>query len=142
MKRSDDSGAGSTKRADAYKLRDLLVEYTLRSREFEANRNLYDSLLNSVCGRQACSRGWSRWRSTLSDKALPPAKPVLRPQSTVILTALVFSLVAGIVIAFLMESLDTGLRSITQRSKYASPSFRRWPSFHERGVPLSIRPEH
>ena len=48
------------------------------------------------------------------DQALPPANPVLRPQSTIILTALVFSLLGGIVVAFLMESLDTGLRSIAE----------------------------
>jgi capsular exopolysaccharide synthesis family protein len=39
---------------------------------------------------------------------------VLRPQSTVILTALIFSLIGGVVAAFLMESLDTGLRSIAE----------------------------
>ena len=39
---------------------------------------------------------------------------MLQPQSTIIITALVFSLLGGIVVAFLMESLDTGLRSIAE----------------------------
>jgi len=39
---------------------------------------------------------------------------VLPPQSTVIITSLIFALLGGIVVAFLMESLDTGLRSIAE----------------------------
>ncbi len=107
------TAALEAQKADAYKLRDLLVEYTLRSREFEANRNLYDSLQQRLRTASVQS-GLESLEIDVVDKALPPAKPVLRPQSTVILTALVFSLVAGIVIAFLMESLDTGLRSIAE----------------------------
>jgi succinoglycan biosynthesis transport protein ExoP len=48
------------------------------------------------------------------DQAFPPANPTLKPQSSIILTALIFGLLGGIVVAFLMESLDTGLRSIAE----------------------------
>jgi capsular exopolysaccharide synthesis family protein len=48
------------------------------------------------------------------DQALLPAAPVLRPQSTIILTMLFFGLLAGIILAFLLESLDTGLRSVAE----------------------------
>ncbi len=48
------------------------------------------------------------------DKALPPASPKLQPQSTIIITTLIFSLLGGIVVSFLLESLDTGLRSISE----------------------------
>ena len=100
-------------KTDAYKLRDQLVEYTLRQREYEANRTLYDSLQQRL-RTASVESGLESLEIDIVDPALPPAKPVLRPQSTVILTALVFSILAGIVLAFLMESLDTGLRSIAE----------------------------
>src|SRR5437868_6089557 len=107
------TAALEAQKSEAYKLRDQLVEYSLRQREFEANRNLYDSLQQRLRTASVQS-GLESLDIELVDKALPPANPVLRPQSTMILTALAFSLLAGIVIAFLMESLDTGLRSIAE----------------------------
>jgi succinoglycan biosynthesis transport protein ExoP len=107
------TAALEAQKSDAYKLRDSLVEYTLRQREFEANRNLYDSLQQRLRTASVQS-GLESLEIDVVDKALPPANPVLRPQSTMIMTALAFSLVAGIVISFLMESLDTGLRSIAE----------------------------
>jgi capsular exopolysaccharide synthesis family protein len=100
-------------KTDAYKLRDDLVEYTLRQREFESNRTLYEGLLQRLrtAGVQA---GLESLEIDVVDQALPPANPVLRPQSTIILTMLFVGLIAGIIIAFLMESLDTGLRSIAE----------------------------
>jgi polysaccharide biosynthesis transport protein len=100
-------------KTDAYKLRDQLVEYTLRQREYEANRTLYDSLQQRLRTASVQS-GLESLEVDVVDQALPPAEPVLRPQSTVIITALVFAMLAGIVVAFLMESLDTGLRSIAE----------------------------
>ena len=107
------TAALEAQKAEAYKLRDQLVEYTLRQREFEANRNLYDSLQQRLRTASVQS-GLESLEIDIVDKALPPANPVLRPQSTMIMTALAFSLLGGIVIAFLMESLDTGLRSIAE----------------------------
>jgi succinoglycan biosynthesis transport protein ExoP len=107
------TAALETQKTDAYKLRDQLVEYTLRKREFEANRTLYDSLRERLrtAGVQA---GLESLEIDVVDQAVPPASPVLKPQSTIILTAVVFSLLGGIVIAFLLESLDTGMRSIAE----------------------------
>jgi capsular exopolysaccharide synthesis family protein len=107
------TAALEAQKTDAYKLRDQLVEYSLRQREFEANRNLYDSLQQRLRTASVQS-GLESLEIDIVDKALPPASPVLRPQSTVIMTALAFSLLGGIVTAFLMESLDTGLRSIAE----------------------------
>jgi succinoglycan biosynthesis transport protein ExoP len=107
------SAALEAQKTDAYKLRDDLVEYTLRKREFEANRTLYDSLTERLrtAGVQA---GLESLEIDVVDPALPPANAMLRPQSTIILTSLVFSLLGGIIVAFLMESLDTGMRSIAE----------------------------
>jgi polysaccharide biosynthesis transport protein len=100
-------------KTDAYKLRDDLVEYTLRRREFEANRTLYDSLRERLrtAGVQA---GLESLEIDVVDPALIPASPLLRPQSSIIITSLVFSLLGGIILAFLLESLDTGMRSVAE----------------------------
>jgi succinoglycan biosynthesis transport protein ExoP len=107
------TAALEAQKTDAYKLRDQLVEYTIRQREFEENRTLYDSLKQRL-RTASIQSGLESLEIDIVDPALPPANPVLRPQSTVILTALVFGILAGIVMAFIMESLDTGLRSIAE----------------------------
>jgi capsular exopolysaccharide family len=107
------TAALETQKSDAYKLRDDLVEYTLRQREFESNRNLYEGLLQRLrtAGVQA---GLESLEIDVVDQAMIPAAPVLRPQSTIILTMLFFGLLAGVILAFLLESLDTGLRSVAE----------------------------
>jgi polysaccharide biosynthesis transport protein len=100
-------------KSDAYKLTDDEVEYTLRQREFESNRTLYEGLLQRLrtAGVQA---GLESLEIDVVDQALPPTAPMLKPQSTIILSTLVFSLLGGVIIAFLLESLDTGLRSVAE----------------------------
>jgi capsular exopolysaccharide synthesis family protein len=107
------NAALEAQKADAYKLRDDLVEYTLRQREFESNRTLYEGLLQRLrtAGVEA---GLESLEIDIVDQALLPASPRLQPQSTIVITSVVFGLLGGIVIAFLMESLDTGLRSISE----------------------------
>jgi len=107
------TAALETQKSDAYKLRDDLVEYTLRQREFESNRNLYEGLLQRLrtAGVQA---GLESLEIDVVDQAMLPAAPVLKPQSTIILTTLFFGLLAGVILAFLLESLDTGLRSVAE----------------------------
>jgi succinoglycan biosynthesis transport protein ExoP len=107
------AAALETQKADAYKLRDDLVEYTLRQREFESNRTLYEGLLQRLrtAGVQA---GLESLEIDIVDQAMVPPNPKQQPQSTIIITTVIFSLLGGIVIAFLMESLDTGLRSIAE----------------------------
>jgi succinoglycan biosynthesis transport protein ExoP len=100
-------------KTDAYKLRDDLVEYTLRKREFEANRTLYDSLQDRLRTAEV-QAGLESLEIDVVDQAVPPIGALLRPRSTIILTSLIFSLLGGIIVAFLMESLDTGMRSIAE----------------------------
>ncbi|MEO8870608.1 MAG: polysaccharide biosynthesis tyrosine autokinase [Granulicella sp.] len=102
-----------TERDNAYKLRDDLVEYTLRQREYESNRVLYDGLRQRLraAGVQA---GLESLEIDVVDQALPPANPTLQSKSTILIIALAFGLMAGIALAFLLESLDTGLRSIAE----------------------------
>jgi succinoglycan biosynthesis transport protein ExoP len=99
-------------KAEAYKMRNDLVEYTLRQREFESNRTLYEGLVEKLrtAGVEA---GLDSLSIDIVDPAVPAAEPTLKRKSTIVLTALVVGLMAGVLLAFLLESLDTGLSSIT-----------------------------
>ncbi len=100
-------------KTDAYKLRDDLVEYTIRQREFESNRTLYEGLLQKLrtAGVQA---GLESLEIDIVDQAVVPVAPMLKPQSTIVLTYVAIALVLGVLLAFLLESLDSGLRSIAE----------------------------
>ena len=100
-------------KTDAYKLRDDLVEYTIRQREFESNRTLYEGLLQKLrtAGVQA---GLESLEIDIVDQAVVPVSPMLKPQSTIVLTYVSIALILGILLAFLLESLDSGLRSIAE----------------------------
>jgi succinoglycan biosynthesis transport protein ExoP len=90
-----------------------MVEYTLKEREFESNRTLYEGLQDRLrtAGVQA---GLESTEIDVVDPALPPVSPVLEPYSTIIVTRALFALILGIIVAFALESLDTGLRSIAE----------------------------
>ena len=98
---------------DAYKMRDDLVEYTVKARELESSRALYEGLLSRL-RTASVQAGLESLEVDIVDQALLPASPTLRPYSTIIMTDGVFALLIGIGIAFLLESLDTGLRSIAE----------------------------
>lgn len=97
----------------AYKLRDDLVEYTIRQREFESDRSLYEGLLQRLrtAGVEA---GLESLEIDVVDPALLPANPILKRKTTLVLTYFVLGLAAGIMMAFLLESLDTGLRNVAE----------------------------
>jgi len=107
------AAALEAQKADAYKLRDDLVEYTLRQREFESSRTLYEGLLEKL-RTASVQAGLESMEIDIVDQAQIPANPKQLPQSTIVITTVVFSLLGGIVVAFLMESLDTGLRTISE----------------------------
>jgi capsular exopolysaccharide synthesis family protein len=100
-------------KADAYKLRDNLIQYQIRQREFESNRTLYEGLLERLraAGVQA---GLESSEIDIVDIAMIPASPAITPRANIIGFSMLFALIGGIILAFLMESLDTGLRSIAE----------------------------
>ncbi|HEY0308570.1 MAG TPA: polysaccharide biosynthesis tyrosine autokinase [Acidobacteriaceae bacterium] len=100
-------------KADAYKLRDNLIQYQIRQREFESNRTLYEGLLERLraAGVQA---GLESSEIDIVDVAMIPASPTITPRANIIGISMILALICGIILAFLMESLDTGLRSIAE----------------------------
>lgn len=100
-------------KSDAYKLRDTLVDYTIRQREFEASRALYEGLQQKLktAGIEA---GLESTEIDIIDAAEMPLEPLMQSQTTIIMTYVMIGLVAGLGLAFLLEALDTGLRSIAE----------------------------
>jgi succinoglycan biosynthesis transport protein ExoP len=98
---------------ESYRLRDDLVEYTLRQRDYEANRTLYESLLSKLRAA-SIQAGLDSLEIDIVDQALKPAGPSITPRSSILLRTILISLVAGLMIAFTMESLDTGIRSVAE----------------------------
>ena len=106
-------GALEAEKAEAYKLRDDLVEYTLRQRDFESNRTLYEGLSQRLrtAGIEA---GLESTEIDIIDNAVPPVAPTLQSRSSMMLVNGILMLALGIVIAFVLESLDTGIRTVAQ----------------------------
>jgi len=101
------------KKNDAFRLRDDLVEYTLRQREFDSDRTLYEGLLQRLrtAGVQA---GLESTEIDIVDAAVPAIAPSLQPRSSIIMVDGLVMLIAGVLLAFVLDSLDTGLRSLAE----------------------------
>jgi capsular exopolysaccharide synthesis family protein len=103
----------AAQQAEAFKMRDQLIDYTLKQREFNANRTLYENLRERLrtAGVQA---GLESTEIDIVDVAVPAIFPSLRPRSTIVLINTIAMLIAGIVFAFVLDSLDTGLGTIAE----------------------------
>ena len=101
------------KKTEANNQGDDRVQFTLVQREFEQNRSLYDGLQLRLRTAEL-QAGLDAAEVDVIDKAQVPVNPTLQPPTTIIITTTVFFLLGGIVIAFLLESLDTGLHNIAE----------------------------
>ncbi len=100
-------------KAAAYKLRDVLVDYTVHQRDFESKSKLYEELVEKLRTAEI-SAGLESLEIDILDAAVMAAFTTVTPRSTILMTCLAVGLVAGVVLAFLGDSLDTGLRSIAE----------------------------
>lgn len=101
------------RKAEAYSQGDDIVRYTLLQREYEQNRTLYDALKQRLETAKIES-GLGATEVDQVDKALPPVSPTIRSTSSLVLTNGLFFLLGGIVLAFIIESLDTSLHSVQE----------------------------
>jgi polysaccharide biosynthesis transport protein len=101
------------KRKEAYEQGDDLVRYTLLQREFEQNRALYTGLEQRLRTAEL-QAGLDAAEVDIIDQAVPPVSPTLQSPTSIIVTNTVFFLLGSIVLAFVLESLDTGLHNIAE----------------------------
>jgi succinoglycan biosynthesis transport protein ExoP len=107
------AGALEKEKADAYKLRDDLVQYTIKQREFESSRTLYEGLLERI-RTASVQAGLESQEIDIVDEAKAPVSATLEPRSSLLTLYGAIGLVFGIVLAFVLESLDTGLHNIAE----------------------------
>jgi succinoglycan biosynthesis transport protein ExoP len=101
----------NSRKAEAYKQGDDLVQFTVLQREYEQDRALYDGLKQRLETAKVES-GLGATEVDAIDKAIPPIYPTLTPRGTIVATTTALFLLGAIVIAFILESLDTGLHNI------------------------------
>ena len=106
-------GALEGAKENAYKLRDDLIDYSIRQREFESNQTLYDGLLQKLrtAGVQA---GLESQEVDVVDNAVPPIGPSLKPKGSIILVDVIVCVGLAVILAFVLESLDTSLSSVAE----------------------------
>jgi succinoglycan biosynthesis transport protein ExoP len=110
---SETRGALEAEKADAYRMRDDLVEYTLRQREYDSNRQLYEGLLQRL-RTAAVEAGLESTEIEIVDNAVPPVSPSLKPRSSILLVDTTVAVIIGLILAFILDSLDTGLRDVME----------------------------
>lgn len=101
------------RKKQAYDQGEDLVRYNILRREFDQNRTLYDGLQQRLLTARL-QAGLDAAEVDVIDQAIPPVAPTLQPNSSIIITNMVFFLLGGIVIAFLIESLDTSLHNVAE----------------------------
>ena len=122
------------RKAEAYSQGDDMVRYTLLQREYEQNRTLYDALRQRLETAKIES-GLGATEVDQVDKALPPVSPTMQSTTSLVLTDGLFFLLGGIVLSFVIESLDTGLHSVQElEAVMAMPSLAVVPRARRPGV--------
>jgi capsular exopolysaccharide synthesis family protein len=101
------------RKKEAYEQGDDKVRLTLLQREYDQNRALYEGLEQRLETAKV-EAGLDSLEVDTVDKALPPENPTLQEPGRIIITNAVFFLLGGIVVAFIVESLDTGLHNIQE----------------------------
>lgn len=107
------ASALDTQETAAYKLQDDMVAYTVQQRNYEANRSLYEEL-NKRLETAGIQAGLESLEIDVVDQARMPAFATVTSRTSIVATYTFVGIVIGIMIAFLLESLDTGLRSIAE----------------------------
>jgi succinoglycan biosynthesis transport protein ExoP len=121
----------------AEKLRDDIVEYSIHQREFESERALYEGLLERL-RTATVQAGLESTEIEIIDQALPPSSPSLQSRSSLVLTDTFAAVVIALILAFLIESLDTGLRSVADIEAVSGlPSLALIPRSRRTGVDVS-----
>ena len=98
---------------DAYRLRDEMVEYTLRQRDYEANRTLYEGLLSRLRAASV-QAGLESQEIDVVDQAYRPVTLTMESRQSILTKTLGLGLAIGLVLAFTLESLDTGIRGVAE----------------------------
>jgi succinoglycan biosynthesis transport protein ExoP len=102
-----------SEKSDAYKLRDDLVQYTLKEREFESNRTLYEGLQQRI-RTASVQAGLDSQEIDIVDAARPAVSPTMKSRGSLLSLYGAIGLIFGVVLAFVIENLDTRMQSVAE----------------------------
>jgi len=105
--------AFNDKEAEAYKSQDALVQYAIELRRFQSSRELYEGLISKL-QEAGIEAGLQSSEIDVVDIALIPVSPTGPRRPAIVFMGMIFGVMGGVAMAFLMESLDTSLRSIAE----------------------------
>ena len=105
------SAAFSAQKAEVGRLSQLMIEHNLLKREFDTNQQLYDSLLQRLKDATVAA-GLRATNIHLVDSALVPTSPVRPNRRHSVEVGMMMGLVLGIALAFVLEGLDTSVKSV------------------------------
>jgi capsular exopolysaccharide synthesis family protein len=100
-------------------LNQLLIQHNLLKRESESNQQLYDSLLQRLKDATV-SAGLRATNIHVIDRAKPPKSPVRPQKFRNILIGLTVGLVLGLALAFVMEAMDTSIKTVDEAERLAN----------------------
>jgi len=101
------------RKQEAYDQGDDKVRLSILQREYQQNRALYDGLQQRLETAKV-EAGLDALEVDTVDEAVPPVAPSLRPAGYIVGTTALFFLLGGIVVAFIVEALDTRVQGVPQ----------------------------
>ena len=133
------NAAVAQEKVEVGKLSQLLIQHNMLKHEFETNQQLYESLLQHLKDATV-SAGLRATNIHLVDAASVPTSPV-RPRITYnIAVSLLVGLVLGVTLAFVMESMDSSIKSPEDVERVVGlPSLAVIPRAHSSWLSLGDR---
>ena len=130
-------GVLEAEKTEANTLRDPLIEYTIQQREFDSERTLYEGLLERL-RTASVQAGLESTEIDIIDPAMPSSQPSLERRSVILMVNTLVATLLGIILAFILESLDSGLRSVADIEAVSGlPSLALIPRARRAGVDVS-----
>jgi polysaccharide biosynthesis transport protein len=127
-------------KGEAFKLSESAGQYAILKHEAESTRELYDALQLRL-KEAGVTAGLSSADIDIIDRAQVPSTPVSPNVQVVIVLALVFGVIGGIGLAFVLETLDDTVRTSDEVESISSlPSLGSIPSFAPRGSRNKLMP--
>jgi len=106
-------------KAEANRLNEKAIEYSILKRDLDANRTLYEGLLQKL-KEAGVAAGLRSSNIQIVDNARVPAFPVVPNITRNLTMSLLGGLLVGILLAFLLEALDTTVRTAEEAQTLTS----------------------
>lgn len=107
------SEAFEKQKQEANKLNESAIEYTMLKREVDTSRQLYEGLLEKL-KEAGVAAGLKSNNFRIVDNARPPQAPIEPDIPRNLMFALVLGLASGVGLAFMLEALDSSVRTTEQ----------------------------